>query len=564
MLECRDCNFKASSQESIREHQSFHIKRQLSILIEKEQKQCKAYTCNDCDYSTESKISLSDHFKSVHEKLIRFRCNICDFKSFYSTIIKNHGLRHRNETFKIIRIGCEECEINNTEHKLHKNHVNRTGKFKCNVCRYTTDNQKIFYDHCKSVHEKIFKYRCNICDYKSYFKQSVEKHKHRHKNEVSKVVKIGCTTCRSNYNHHNCDAERITAFNCKVEDCQFSCDNEAKLKQHHEHRHLKVTRYSCNICGFKAYFEYDIASHQKSSHEEIEDPIILKIGLNVNYIEKLFEERSKKVKENNCNECDHKPFQNRRLLMEHYTQEHPGKQIFNCLHCDYGTNYLPHLNHHTDSKHKKKKMCCPECPYVTTWYQQYRAHIRIEHGQFLRNSKYSKDHNKTYLCDDCGYFSESGELFKRHVYHQHFYNSHKGVKKVYKKSMKYRKMAVQDLKCCGKIFKSVTAFIYHKNSKHENLKFNCEKCDFQTTSKPYLKQHTKLRHDKKTETFRCYCGSEFKNQPHLRYHMKTKHGGIYSCMECYYQATTKKDLKLHHDSKHNFASIPAQENRITI
>ena len=65
---------------------------------------------------------------------------------------------------------------------------------------------------------------------------------------------------------------------------------------------------------------------------------------------------------------------------------------------------------------------------------------------------------------------------------------------------------------------------------------------------------------KKTETFRCYCGSEFKNQPHLRYHLKTKHGGIYSCMECYYQATTKKDLKLHHGSKHNFKSTPSLEN----
>ena len=561
MLECRDCNFKASSQENIREHQSFHIKSQLTILI----KDVQAYKCNDCDYSTEVKKSLSDHFKNVHEKIIRFRCNICDFKSFHKISLKNHGLRHRNETFRIIRIGCEECEVNNTEHKFHKNHVKRPGKFKCGNCIYTTDSQKSFSNHCKSVHEKIFKYRCNLCDYKSFFKHSVETHRLQHKSQVSKVVKVGCTTCQSNDNHHNCNAERKIDFHCKEEDCKFFCDNEAKLKQHHEYLHLKVTRFSCNICGFKAYFEHDIASHQKSSHEEIEDPIILKIGLNVNYIEKLFakkspkvkeNKKSTKVKENNCNECNHKPFHSMRLLMEHYTEEHPGKHIFNCLQCDYGTNYLPHLKHHTNSKHEKKKMCCPECPFVTTWYQRYRSHLRTKHGQYLRNSKYSKDHNKTYLCDDCGYFSKSGEIFKQHFH----YNAHKGVTF----HRKNKKMALQDLNCCGKIFKSVAALTYHKNSKHENLKFNCQKCDFQATSKQYLKQHTKLRHDQKSESFICYCGSEFKNQPHLRYHLKTKHGGIYSCMECYYQATTKKDLKLHHDSQHNSTSTPSLENRITI
>ena len=61
-------------------------------------------------------------------------------------------------------------------------------------------------------------------------------------------------------------------------------------------------------------------------------------------------------------------------------------------------------------------------------------------------------------------------------------------------------------------------------SKHEGVKYACEQCDYQATTKFDLTRHIKSRHE----------------------------GIKYDCDQCEYQATTQSSLRRHSKAKHLF------------
>merc|ERR1712197_231212 len=134
--------------------------------------------------------------------------------------------------------------------------------------------------------------------------------------------------------------------------------------------------------------------HMKSKHND--NGRILRIGCEKCEGMEEHDHFGKGIDEIVCNECDHEAFKSQKLRREHYKQKHPGVKIFKCGECNHGDNYLPNLNSHINSKHKKKELQCPKCPYTTTWNQSFHAHMRTNHGVFQRNSKYFAD-GKTFL-----------------------------------------------------------------------------------------------------------------------------------------------------------------------
>ena len=107
----------------------------------KAQKPDGKYSCDKCDFTTNHQISLKNHNEAVHLKTKNFRCSACVFVKFKKEEIRRHiKLKHKNETCRIIKIGCSPCETNQNhqvcEDKIKSNQKTKNGALKCTECAY--------------------------------------------------------------------------------------------------------------------------------------------------------------------------------------------------------------------------------------------------------------------------------------------------------------------------------------------------------------------------------------------------------------------------------------------
>ena len=221
-------------------------------------------------------------------------------------------------------------------------------------------------------------------------------------------------------------------------------------------------------------------------------------------ISKIREEREEKDENIQCKECDHEPFLNFRSRVKHYRLEHKDKNIYNCDDCQYGSNYLPNLKTHINSKHLKKVLKCPKCPFESTWKPRYLSHMREKHKQFQKVSK-NFPNGKSVLCEECGESTNSNDLLKNHQCN--------GVPKLPRRRLRTDTInnlliEVGKYKCNKCDFTTdhpsnvrTHYALIHQNQKphekfadlkpslNEELKFHCRKCDFHTSIAFDLKNH---------------------------------------------------------------------------
>ena len=86
--------------------------------------------------------------------------------------------------------------------------------------------------------------------------------------------------------------------------------------------------------------------------------------------------------------------------------------------------------------------------------------------------------------------------------------------------------------------------------------FECEKCDFKTTSKSGLKTHTKRKHTEITKDKfprECdMCDHTFENAKELKKHMKihSYQELRYKCEDCAFWGPNEISMEVHHGRKH--------------
>ena len=88
------------------------------------------------------------------------------------------------------------------------------------------------------------------------------------------------------------------------------------------------------------------------------------------------------------------------------------------------------------------------------------------------------------------------------------------------------------------------------DSKKENIKYSCDQCDTQATTKYKLKQHIESKHE--GNRYACdHCNYQAKEKSALKKHIESIHECIrYACDQCDYQTTWQSILKRHIQSKH--------------
>ena len=93
----------------------------------------------------------------------------------------------------------------------------------------------------------------------------------------------------------------------------------------------------------------------------------------------------------------------------------------------------------------------------------------------------------------------------------------------------------------------------------EDRTFQCKTCDYTTTSKENMRNHSKI-HSSSSPFYKCPSGGcvfKTKVKSHMRIHDEAKHKGLrFDCNSCDYQTAYRKDLRKHMERKHDSETSP--------
>ena len=164
----------------------------------------------------------------------------------------------------------------------------------------------------------------------------------------------------------------------------------------------------------------------------------------------------------------------------------------------------------------RKPYKCDQCGREFSLNHEYKNHI--------------KDHivvKGNLLCDDCGESFQTNYEMKRH--------RGKKLRKMPVSLLKQNNPCV-DLVCdeCGELFNRKSAYKYHLQSKHSEIKYACELCSFKTVTNLILQRH---RASHSSPTLPCNeCGKLFHTGPNLYRHKRNIHTDAkerkFQCKEC--------------------------------
>ena len=352
-------------------------RKRKGILRTKGKHKC---TEKNCDFASDYRVNVQNHIENEHSGILKFKCYICDYKSYYKHLVARHQktTSHKN---KILRIGCTLCD-EDVFHTAHSNNRRRQtmgkeskGHLKClaPACTFATDVKKNLCAHFHLAHTDTDKlvYSCNLCSYKSSTGKCIKKHQNViHRGKKAKVIANGCEDCEKNIEHKR---HKLTARPFDYGICLLCKDGV----EHSEHEITTV--HSNGTQGWKGIGDIN---------------------------------KDRNIGE--CSICGIRLLHNK-FHVQHYQKEHPNDRIFNCKDCKYATNYLPNLNTHASSKHEKKVRQCSHCSYNTTWNTSFLEHMRSAHGLFQKKTKHSvESETQPILCDDCGFSTFNQKQFNAH------------------------------------------------------------------------------------------------------------------------------------------------------
>ena len=154
-----------------------------------------------CDATRTSHQAMKDHVDSVHLKIKKFECSICDYKCSLKQCLTSHLRGIHGQGKEQIPCPYEGCHVRRLSNSAIQLHVD-------------------------SVHLKIKKHFCHLCQYSCCDSNSLNIH-------LRGVHDFG------------------GKYTCSFPDCSTKCVTKAALTNHVNNKHLKLHSYhTCSGCGF--------------------------------------------------------------------------------------------------------------------------------------------------------------------------------------------------------------------------------------------------------------------------------------------------------------------------
>ena len=250
----------------------------------------RPYSCDDCDKKFTTSQQLNTHRTTIHEKIPKFPCDLCD----HITSSSEEFLRIHKEYAHYGRI--DRCDVEGCTYSANVRYALQSHKkihgdrlYECNICDYVAVQQKYLTIHIKH-HSKDTPYKCSsddcFCSFKTkaylakhmkihdpklYFICKEEKCLFRHKekeffdlhtriHQKMDEEKAKCTRCNLNLalsffgTKYHRDEQCIRCIDCNKRDKKTMCEcgkEKFRCKEHGsgtlfcEHG---IEKYSCKPC----------------------------------------------------------------------------------------------------------------------------------------------------------------------------------------------------------------------------------------------------------------------------------------------------------------------------
>ena len=558
--------------------------------------------CKICEFQTKKTQCLTIHRQSIHDKIKRFKCSECTYKSYFGQGMEGHVKRNHNEPgARSLVIGCLLCEEAKSHTKCHM----RSQEFKvsasylkteqrdkkshqknepsqeyscdgceykslkrtyfqvhtklnhgsesvpseeilhCSICEFETKTLHCLTIHKKSMHDKEVRFSCSECVYQTFFHHCMVEHmKRNHKeNENARWLLVACILCEAKTEHNKCERKhKDSKAIVKVQKKQALKDILKVQKKQDMKGILKVKRVRLG------------QKRKKMKKLRLENPLLLKnekkpkisSGRRGKHWAKLREEKKKMIKERNysCQTC---PFETKiKWYLNGHTKLVHGlnvdlSKILTCNQCEFETVNQMSMRSHKRAQHLfEKRFSCSTCGLKSFYSHHIRAHINTNHRK-------EGGELVRMTCAQCRSNVDHGECKEET-------NNEKEVKLENLDSV-----SRIDLKCekCGYIGGSTQSIRRHKESVHDGiLRFSCSICGFKSYERQTVKLHVTRVHaglpEAKIKNLNCdQCTNNIEHQCGSEAESKAETGPALNCEQCNFITHASKSMTRHTESVHD-------------
>ncbi|XP_043202225.1 histone-lysine N-methyltransferase PRDM9-like isoform X2 [Amphibalanus amphitrite] len=284
--------------------------------------------CPHCDFRCLGQQHLDGHVKTSHKYLGRsgrFKCERCRYSTDRSTDIKRHRKTHTGERPHCCSIcisgsvQCPHCDFRclGQQHldghvKTSHKYLGRSGRFKCERCRYSTDRSTDMKHH-RRTHTGERPHRCDICTGRFILRSHLTTHMRTHMGERP----YGCSICKAWFTERSTLTKHMRTHTgerphgCSICTARFT---QRSTLTKHMRTHTGERPYGCSICTARFTRQSHLNRHMLTHSGE---------------------------RPYGCSTCTAR-FARRGSLIKHM-QTHTGERPYDCSHCQARFTQRAHL-----------------------------------------------------------------------------------------------------------------------------------------------------------------------------------------------------------------------------
>ncbi|XP_071107303.1 uncharacterized protein [Haliotis cracherodii] len=293
---------------------------QIDACITDEEESCKTVL------ETEDAADECHWDEFVRDNHTVYRCRLCSHESNYLGFMKRHIRAHNNGDV----LQCDQCDFSTiwrSQLQVHKS-KHAQPNFLCEHCPRRFKNKSSLTRHSAKKHNGKSNFLCTYsqdCGFVGVNSANLRDHMRKHTGEL---------------------------LFCDYGQCKFMTKFEKALGLH-KAKHQGITRYVCEICGYKTIETGSFKRH-----------CLIHNG------KKLFK----------CPDCSYKGT-SRYVVVKHIYGKHIDHKRYACNRCDFKTAYYSGLSMHLMAHEGIKPYKCSLCPYRSNLSNKVKRHCSQKHVQ---------------------------------------------------------------------------------------------------------------------------------------------------------------------------------------